>query len=250
MALRKIRIGAVPDGFQYEDGDYPKSISVETPITCSGTPVDANDLVKLQQVGKQISVANISNPAAELSAYDASYGKSIICYDGAEYTIYAGHPAAGANVPYRVNGNTGSWIAIGGKYILGDTNLHGSLEFTTRAYFVRNGDDLELQIGAANANFIVETDGGVLATFSDSDTKVIAAGIRVLDVTGSRLAKFDGSKNLEDLTPIAAPTDASTSHDVTGTDTVDQAALEAALDALGTKINEVIDKLETQDILT
>ncbi|MFX0194552.1 MAG: hypothetical protein ACFFCW_00395 [Candidatus Hodarchaeota archaeon] len=44
-------------------------------------------------------------------------------------------------------------------------------------------------------------------------------------------------------------TDASESHDVTGTDTVNQSDLEAALDALGSKINAILVKLETAEIL-
>ena len=47
MALRQIRIGAVPDAFQYDDAVYPKSISVETPIEQTTAPVGANDCVRL-----------------------------------------------------------------------------------------------------------------------------------------------------------------------------------------------------------
>jgi hypothetical protein len=44
--------------------------------------------------------------------------------------------------------------------------------------------------------------------------------------------------------PGAHIEDASVAHDVTGVDTVDQAALEEALDALGAKINEALARLE------
>ena len=43
--------------------------------------------------------------------------------------------------------------------------------------------------------------------------------------------------------------DATTSHDVTGADSVDQSQLESDLDALGTKINAILTALETAEIL-
>lgn len=55
---------------------------------------------------------------------------------------------------------------------------------------------------------------------------------------------------LTTTTAVAAPAVAETDHDMTGGDTVDQADLEAALNALGTKINDLRTVLVTMGLPT
>jgi len=50
MAIKQIRIGSMEDVHQYDDGDFSKSMAVEDPITCSGIPVDPDDLIKLSNL--------------------------------------------------------------------------------------------------------------------------------------------------------------------------------------------------------
>lgn len=68
MVLRQIRIGSVPDAYQYDDTVYPKSISVETPIEQTVAPVGANDCVRLTDLPGLSNIvssgANIADNAA------------------------------------------------------------------------------------------------------------------------------------------------------------------------------------------
>ena len=54
MALKTIQIGNMKDIHQYDDGAFTKSIIVEDPISCSGVPVDPDDLVKLNALGDYV----------------------------------------------------------------------------------------------------------------------------------------------------------------------------------------------------
>ena len=46
MATKTVRIGSLKNIHQYDDGDYDKSMEVEDPIKCTGTPTDSDDLIK------------------------------------------------------------------------------------------------------------------------------------------------------------------------------------------------------------
>ena len=50
MAIKKVSIGSLTNFHQYDDGDYDKAMIIEQPISCTGTPVDANDLVKMNTI--------------------------------------------------------------------------------------------------------------------------------------------------------------------------------------------------------
>ena len=76
MALRQIRIGSLPNVGQYDDGDYSKSISTETPIECTAPPVDADDVVRLDDLGSYVM-----GPAAAVDSniveFDGITGKVV-----------------------------------------------------------------------------------------------------------------------------------------------------------------------------
>lgn len=70
-----------------------------------------------------LAVANIDDPSAELSVIaGAQAGETRLCYQAVaganEWTLYAwdSSSSAGASTPYRINGTTGQWQAVAGKY--------------------------------------------------------------------------------------------------------------------------------------
>ena len=127
MALRRIRIGSLPNIGQYDDGAFNKSMEVEDPISCTATPVASNDLVRLVDMGQlyPVEVADIDNPT-ELASVAGSNGLIVLAYKVVgsaglnEYTIYVYDSSGPAlNSPYIVDAAGTAderWIAIGGKY--------------------------------------------------------------------------------------------------------------------------------------
>jgi len=125
--LRQIRIGSLPNIGQYDDGIYDKSLEVEDPIKCTASPVDAQDVVRLEDLGVlyPVAVVDIDNPV-ELATAAGSDGMLVLAYKAVgpaglnEYTLYAYDSNGPAlNSPYIVDaagaGNE-RWIAIAGKY--------------------------------------------------------------------------------------------------------------------------------------
>ncbi len=129
MALRQIRIGSLPNIGQYDDSDYPKSMEVEDPISCTGAPIAPNDLVRLDDLASIAlfpnAVANIDDPT-ELNALAGTEGTLVLAYKVVaatgqdQYTIYAYDTSGPAvNSPYVVDAagaGAERWIAIAGKY--------------------------------------------------------------------------------------------------------------------------------------
>lgn len=50
MALKKVRIGANPDVFQFDDGDYSEAVDTDGMPIKTGTATDPNHAVQLSQV--------------------------------------------------------------------------------------------------------------------------------------------------------------------------------------------------------
>ena len=76
MAQKTIRIGSAEDIHQYDDGDFNKSLSVEDPITCSGNPVDPDDLVKLTTLDDTVEGPATATDNA-IVRFDGASGKIV-----------------------------------------------------------------------------------------------------------------------------------------------------------------------------
>lgn len=98
-----------------------------------------------------------------------------------------------------------------------------------------NSDDIPE--GSSNRYFLDERVQDIVAAF-------IIAGLGIV-------ATYDDSANTLEIAikQQAHEADATAVHDMTGTDHVNSANLNAALDALGAKINNILSKLETAEIL-
>lgn len=65
MALRQVRIGSLPDVFQYDDGDFGSAIVTDHFIKTTQAPVAAEDVLRL---------GDIPSASAELLHSDANIG--------------------------------------------------------------------------------------------------------------------------------------------------------------------------------
>lgn len=81
-----------------------------------------------------LPVANIDDPSAELGAIAGTVkGEFRLCYQTVagvdEFTLYSWDNASstGASTPYRINGTSGQWVAVTGKYHNGAHSLNGNL---------------------------------------------------------------------------------------------------------------------------
>jgi hypothetical protein len=100
-------------------------------------------------------VANIDDPSTELNAIDAStIGALVACYQvvGAApdvFTLYLWDTAGGAeNVPYTVDGLTGIWVAVAGRYIASDFGVGGKLTLSGSGRVIKEVSFPLFQVGA------------------------------------------------------------------------------------------------------
>jgi hypothetical protein len=108
MALRQIRIGAVPNAYQYDDADYPKAISAESSIECTATPTDPNDVIRLVDVGS--ITGDVYGPAgstdSNVAEFDGVTGKKI--KDGS---------ITHSSVVDAISGKFSTGLGIGGRSV-------------------------------------------------------------------------------------------------------------------------------------
>jgi len=109
--------------------------------TLSSAPVGGTETVRLDDMSTAIgavidvlSVANIDDPSTELNAVAGSAAGSImLAYEvGAaaddEYTMYAWDASGAAEeVPYSVDGSSGLWVALSGKYLNSNFSINGTV---------------------------------------------------------------------------------------------------------------------------
>lgn len=76
MTLRTVRIGGVPDAFQYDDADYPNALETDQPMK-AGPPIDPSDVLRLEDNGGK--TGDVSGPAgatdSNLAEFDTVTGK-------------------------------------------------------------------------------------------------------------------------------------------------------------------------------
>ena len=159
MAERKIYIGSEgpylfddAELIEDPDGDFSGEYQL---AARADSPVKAPEFIGVPVMG--VSVANIDDPSSELNPLSASgIGGLLAAYKISasaddEFTLYLWDTdAAAENVPYSVDGNGGTWIAVGGKYRNGDVyvegsiNAGGSLESHATAHENGGGDEISV----------------------------------------------------------------------------------------------------------
>jgi hypothetical protein len=176
MAERKVYVGSMgpyliedTDDLDDADGDFSGQKMVGI---VSDTKIVATEFLGIPI--SSISVTDIDDPSAELNPLSASeVGGLIATYQAVgsaddEFTMYLWDTdAAAENVPYTVDGDGGTWIAVGGKYRNGDVYVSGDINY---------GGDLGDHTIASHSDTSVT--GAELTTVEgrvDQDLKVAAA---------------------------------------------------------------------------
>lgn len=101
MANKQVRIGALEDVFQYDDGDFPKAISADDPIECTAAPVGVDDVLRLSDVPTLANIvaasANITDNAIVRGDGGAKgiQDSAVSITDGGSITIPAGQTVDG-----------------------------------------------------------------------------------------------------------------------------------------------------------
>ena len=152
MTERKVYIGSVgpflfedTDPVSDADGDFSGQDLIGF---LSDSPVSAPEFFGIPI--SSISVTDIDDPSTELNAVNAStVGGLISIYQAVgaaddEFTMFLWDTnAAAENVPYTVDGSSGVWIAVAGKYQNTPLNVAGGATFgdsTNYASFAADGE--------------------------------------------------------------------------------------------------------------
>lgn len=128
---------------------------------------------------------------------------------------------------------------IGDVFTVGDDDVL-SLLLADNSGLQKTSSRLEIK-QKADSGLQVDTDGQSLKVKADNGLAVDSDGLQVV-VRANYGINMDG--NGLALIKQAHEADASAAHNMAGVDSVSQANLETALDALGTKINNILAKLE------
>lgn len=116
-----------------------------------------------------LSVANIDSPTELGSIAGTVVGEKRLCYQTVaaanEWTLYAWDSASstGASSPYRVDGSSGQWIAVAGKYDNGARNFNSTLAVIGAATL---SDALTVAGGTTNGGVYVATTGPLTTTLA------------------------------------------------------------------------------------
>ena len=163
MAVKKVWIGKWGP-YQYEStdtysdsGETVESIRIEGQMLVETAPTDDNHVARLQDLSDVtflvIDVADITDPSTELAAYDSGDAHCIIARQvrtellGLDYFIIFvpddAYTSGNTNMPYQVDGATGCWEAVAGRYqngpylsaleVAGITTFEGSVTVATGA---------------------------------------------------------------------------------------------------------------------
>lgn len=153
------------------DGVVTKSQSgmvTEGTVKALGTPTDDADLTNksyIAQILSTLSVANIDDPSSELNTRAGSaVGSMILAYesltDTNKATLYYWDDSTSLseNVPYTVDGSSGIWIALAGRYQAIKKLLANALELNNATENLAFSD--AGSTGATEQDWIEVTVGG------------------------------------------------------------------------------------------
>lgn len=131
MTVRKVTVGSVVDGHQYDDTEFDYAFDSDgdqrsNRLNITGIPAagstDAARMLDLLSSIRAVAVADIDDPSSELASLTGDNGSLLAAYQAVAaspdlYTIYAFDASPGStDVPNVVAGSGGSWIAIAGAY--------------------------------------------------------------------------------------------------------------------------------------
>lgn len=132
-----------------QDETTLRALRTDGQVSIESAPTAAGEVVRLADLEgaiKAVAVADIDNPAAELAELAGTAAGGLLVVYQADlaqdlFTLYAWDSAVstGAAVPYVVAGDGGYWVAIAGRYTLGDVVAHGDIILNEGNKLIFNG---------------------------------------------------------------------------------------------------------------
>lgn len=177
MAEKKVYIGSIGP-LLFDDVDLLDDVDGDfSGQTIIGAVTDSS-IVATEFIGipiSSISVSNIDDPSTELNPLSAStVGGLIAVYEATgsandEFTMYLWDTdAAAENVPYTVDGDGGTWIAVSGKYQNGDFNIGGDLSIGSPVAKITDADVAHATSDFAGVNSALDALGGKINLIIDA----------------------------------------------------------------------------------
>lgn len=172
MTIKFLRVGSANQAFGYDDGTFATAISTSDPIEVNALPTASAHVLRLSDIGgitiSAIPVANIDNPSTELNALTGDTSSLALVYQAGagvnSSTLYTWDSAitGSENVPYIVDGATGYWIAIGGKYVASTLSVLGNT--VLKSAFQHDGSTIGVFGVVATTKTIVTDPASVVTT--------------------------------------------------------------------------------------
>ncbi|MCE5230040.1 hypothetical protein LLG95_10645 [bacterium] len=145
-----------PAGSLYEitedapaDATKMRALRTNSQVLIESAPSQAGEVVRLEDLQgavQAVQVADIDDPAAELAGLSGTVaGALLLAWEASVnqdlFTLYAWDTevATGANGSYVVAGDGGFWIAISGRYTLGDVIAQGDIILNAGKKLIFNG---------------------------------------------------------------------------------------------------------------
>jgi hypothetical protein len=131
MTLKTIRIGALENVFQFDDGDFAEGIETDMPIK-AGTPADPTDALRKMDIGSTVGdvLGSASSTNSNIAEFDGITGKKI--KDGG-----LSHADISAVISAIAAGDTGSFTTVSAIQAGGSGTI--GFQYKTRTVTVSSG---------------------------------------------------------------------------------------------------------------
>ena len=160
MALQTIRIGSAEDIFQYDDATFDAAIETAAPIK-AGTPVAANDVLRVDDIGGGGGLGNVQGPGAStdnaVARFNGVGGKII------QNSTVIANDADGLNIP------TGEGYKVNGTQVVTDQQ---AVEGNVTSGAITDPADAPADADALRDDLVANAIAEIGANFTALDTKI------------------------------------------------------------------------------
>jgi len=225
MAEKEVWIGSTGP-FIFDDTEtYEEDGSGETyrgirtnKIYLDDTPTEDGEVIRLEDLNRvlltPLEVTDIDDPSTELNAIEGSLSTMLLVYEveatADVFTIYVWDDtnSAGEDVPYVVDGSTGYWIAIGGKYNNFLTGVVLETLFNANTILKADSDDIPLALTVGASTIVGRKATGNIVALTKTETLAILNVEDGADVTDE--------DNVADAGAVVNSEATATAHDYAG----------------------------------
>jgi len=200
MALRRVRIGAIPDAVQYDDADFAAAVETDQPIR-AGTPAVPTDVLRLDDVG--VITGDVIGPAGAVDS-------DIVEFNGVTGKLIKDSGLTHADIA----------DAISKKHTQNtDTDLSpGHKDATTGVHGVGAGIVAKVSDIAVDGNLSAAAQAAISASHTRSHALDSTSDHSIGGLTNTYLVKSDGTKLVPATNTDAQVADAITKKHTQGTD--------------------------------